>query len=447
MPGSYAASIANIGAAKSRILWVGDSLLESQGASAWDKRLPHLLIDRQRTRYSLTEKGGVPMHRFYNGQGASASWATLGTVSDPAQVVQDHDYSLSKRGMKVASGNYWIAPTPNHDFRYVEVWYTEHTGLGQFGGFDIVDLAGPSTLMTVDNTSVDAGPKRAIYDYGSLGSRSVGVNPKFGYAYIDAVVFHQTHPDTGSGFANADSTCSGIASNAMGDNSVPWMGWPQAGADLVIDDLWHNDAIAASATPDLCASRFLARVGRYRATRPDIDILLVMMWNVPSVDPTVDLGLGYSFNDYRSAMLAVAASAGVAVFNLHALLPDPPSEWFDDGTHCNDTGYTEIANRLDAALEATFMDPSSGLLEARLRAFARRVAQAISGKADTDHEHEFGDIPGLNTALSVRMPTVMATSGGWPARLAVPTIFNSIGFPGHPEPPGPRVNGDIWLED
>lgn len=349
--GSYGKALANIATEKCRILWVGDSLPEGQGASTWDLRPPVAVLDRLRTRYSVTEDGGVPVHRFYNGASGSESWGLLGTVSDPAEVIRDNDYSLSKRGMAITAGSYWLAPTPAYDFRYVEVWYTEHTGLGMAGGVNLVDTDGPVTLLTIDTTAGDTGPKRAIYDYGSLGSREVGLNPQMGLAYVDSIAFHQTHPDTGAGFAVIDSTTAGISSNAMGSGSTPWMGWPQAGADLVIDDLWHNDALGAVDVPAVAAGRFADRVGRYRSIREDITIVLLMMWDVPGIGANDDLGLGYSFNAYRAAMSTAATTAGVAVLNLADLEPTPNAGWFGiDGIHHNDTGYAEVADRIDTFL-------------------------------------------------------------------------------------------------
>ena len=357
--GSYANAVANVGSQKCRILWVGDSLLEGQGASTLANRPPSALLDLLRTRYSVSESGGVPVHRFYNGGDGSTSWALPGTVSDASKVVRDENYSLSKRGMGIAAANYWIAPTPSHPYRYVEVTYTEHTGLGMSGGCLLVDTAGPTSLMSIDTTAGDTGPKRAIYDYGSSGIRTVGLNPQTGGAYMDAIAFHQTHPDTGAGFASADSTCAGIGSNAMLSGSAPWMGWAQAGADLVIDDLWHNDAVAASATPSVSASRLADRVGRYRAIRADIDIVLVMLWNVPAFGPNDDLGLGYSLNDYRTALLAQAASLNIKVLNLADYEASPPSGWFRaDGVHHNDTGYAQWLGHLDTFLHTEIVDPT-----------------------------------------------------------------------------------------
>lgn len=357
LTGSYATAIANLGTQKCRLMWVGDSLLEGQGAGTWEKRPPVDLLTRLRARYGVPEHNGAPIHRFYNGGEGSGGWASLGTVSNPASVTRDENYSLSKRGMLISAGNYWIAPTPSAPFQYVEVQYVQHTGLGQFGGFNVVDLAGPTTVLHVDNATADVGPTRAVYDYGSLGVRSVGVNPQEGLAYIDSVTFHTTHPDTGAGFASVDSTCSGIGSDAMLSGSAPWTGWASTGADLVIDDLWHNDALAGSATPAQSASRFADRVARYRSIRADIDIVLVMMWDAPGVDETADLGLGYTFEDYRAAMRTAAATAGVAVFDL-STYGTPDSGWFRaDGIHHNDTGYAEWLGLLDAWLADSLAAP------------------------------------------------------------------------------------------
>lgn len=218
-------------------------------------------------------------------------------------------------------------------------------------------MTGPTTLVGIDNTAGNAGPKRALYDFGSSGIRTVGVNPQSGLAYIDGLAFYSHHPDLGGGFASVDSTCSGIGSNAMLSGSTPWIGWANADADLVIDDLWHNDALAGSAAPAVSASRFADRVARYRSIRSDIDIVLVMMWDAPGIDENADLGLGFTFNDYRTAMRAAAATAGVALFDL-STYGTPDSGWFrSDGIHHNDTGYSEWLPLLDTFLATEFIDP------------------------------------------------------------------------------------------
>ena len=349
--GSWAAALENLDNARARILWVGDSLLEGQGASTWALRPSNRLLGLLNTRHGVSEPQVSPFHRFYNAGLGSASWGTLGTVSDPAGITRDETYSMSKRGMAITAGNYWIAPDSPYDFRYVEVTFTEATGLGMSGGCHLVDLAGPTTLATIDTTAGDAGPgKRFVFDYGSIGARTVGVNPQTGLAIVDSIAFYQTHPDTGPGFAIADSSCPGIGSNAALTGSAPESAWPNTGADLVIDDLWHNDYIGDQADPATSAARFIDRVDAYRAMREDIDIVLVMLWNAPLINPVTPNGLGYTIGDYRAAMLAAAASSEVEVFNL-ADHGTPDAGWFTaDGVHHNDSGHAQWVGLLDTFL-------------------------------------------------------------------------------------------------
>lgn len=356
--GSWADAIATLGTSKARIQFVGDSLLEGQGASAWSRKPTVDLLRRLRARYNRVEAGGVPIQRYYSGGPGSESWATVGSAS--GGVSADTTHSQSRRGMAIVGANYWLIPAQTAPYRYVEVCYYESTTDGLSGTLTLAEN-GPVNLLSIDTDAGDGGPKRAIYDYGTSGIRDIGLISYDGLAFGDSIAVHETHPETGPGFAVYDSTGAGQVSSDQASGTASWRGWASAAADLVIDDLWHNDFLAGAATPSVSAARLTARIGRYRAIRADVDVVVMLYWSTAGISETTPNGLGYTFADYRAAIASAAATAGAVVFDLRSLVGTAPASWLaSDGVHPNDTGYDQLLTRLDGFLAAQLTGYAGG---------------------------------------------------------------------------------------
>lgn len=348
--GAYAVAVAAHQTKTVRTLFVGDSLLEGYGASSRAGRIPDLWLARQRTRHGSTDTATGPINPTYSVSPETTPWAgNQGTWSD--DVTLDASWSMSRRGARLnfdGDGTYdlWSLASPI-PFRWLEVTARASTSLAS--GVWVADMAGPTLVQYLPLNESDTGPgTRYVVDFGSVASRTVAIYQQVtGTNYIEALTFSATHPEQG-GFGYADATTTGISSSAVVAGTATWAGVVNTGAHLIIDDLWHNDWLSDAATPAVSASRMRDRIDHYRAVRSDVDIVILMSWDVPAHNSTTPNGLGYTLTQYRTAIRDVIAEKDVHGLDLAVLEPTPNPAWFAaDGVHITSAGNAVIADHLD----------------------------------------------------------------------------------------------------
>lgn len=354
MPGSYKAAIDNLNSAQCRILFVGDSLLEGQGASSQATRSQQRLLAKVNARYGLTPSTTGQYKPFYfsAGEPVSASWGRYGTRSSEGGVQDNYEFCVGARGYFIWVGDYWILP--NQSFRYIELQYTESgdMSLGTVQLVDITDPGNPQFIGTPHNTATGGAGvrpgKRAIHDFGSVATRTIAVYCNVNGVIIDGVTLYTSSPAVG--VTTLDASASGAGSNMAMSGTASWNGWQNMDADLVIDDLWHNDFLANGATPSVSAARMGERIDRYRAISSTIDIAVVMVWNMPAINGTSQNSLGYTLDQYRQAIRAICYTKGVWIFDLSRYQTANAGLLVADQVHPNDSGHERIATLLDEFL-------------------------------------------------------------------------------------------------
>lgn len=355
MPGSYKTAIDNLGTDQCRIMFVGDSLLEGQGASSQAARGQQRILAKINTRYGLTSSNNGQYKPIYfsGGEPVSASWGRYGTrSSESGGIEDDFTYSVAGRGYIIYSGNYWSFPSQT--FRYIEIQYTESEdfNLGTMQLVDITDPGNPIFIGSPHDPGV-GGPgvrpgKRLFHDFGSLATRTIAIYCNADGVAVDGVTLYTSTPAVG--VTTLDSSAAGAASNAAMSGSASWLGWQYMDADLVIDDLWHNDYLANSAAPNVSATRMGQRIDRYRAIRSDIDIVAFMVWNLPAHDDTTTNSLGYTLGQYRSAIRQICHDKGVWILDLSRYQSADASLLVADQVHPNDIGHELLASIVDTFL-------------------------------------------------------------------------------------------------
>lgn len=352
MPGSYKTAIDNLATDQCRIMFVGDSLLEGQGATSQANRGQQRILTKINARYDLASSGNGQYKPFYfsGGEPVSASWGRYGTRSSESGGIEDDStYSVGNRGYIIYANNYWSLPTQT--FRYIEVQYTESGDLG-LGNMQLVDITDPGNPIFVGLpfSTATGGPgtrpgKRFFHDFGSLTTRTVGIYCNNNGIIVDGVTMYTSTPTTG--VTILDSTAAGAASSAATSGSASWIGWQNMDADLVIDDLWHNDFLASAATPSVSAARMGERIDRYRAIRSDIDIVTIMVWDLPTINGTTTNSLSYTLDQYRSAIRQICRDKNVWILDLSRYQSATADLLVADQIHPNDNGHELFATIVD----------------------------------------------------------------------------------------------------
>lgn len=347
--GSFVNAINNLSTEQCRIMFVGDSLLEGQGATTLETRMQHKVLEKLNTRYSLTPSTTGQYKPFYysGGEPVSASWGRYGIRSSEEGGVEDNtSYSVGSRGYIIWPGNYWELPTQS--FRYIEVQYTEVEDLAIStmqladitNGIENLELVGPVYDTSTGGAGIRPG-KRFVYDFGSNDTRTVAIMCHANGVIVDGVTFYGTDPE--AGITILDASASGLASNGATDTSASWHGWQNMDADLIIDDLWHNDYLGNSATPAVSAARMVDRIDRYRAIRADIDIIALMIWDIPGHNDSTENSLGHTFGEYRDAIRQVCYEKAVWKLDLSRYMSADVSMLIADQIHLNDAGQEQLA--------------------------------------------------------------------------------------------------------
>lgn len=348
---SLAIQASQNGTGQTRILSLGDSIAEGEGASARANRWLDQLIPAIRTTngisgsgLGLTAAGG-----FGTYLNVSSSWryptTTSGSTSGPSWFL-----TQGNRGLQLNSDG-------------ASVTWSSVVG----DSFDLVycgtasDPSYGQLAVTIDGTTTTFDPSTAGYlpgsikhfSLGSAGTHSVTVKAVGGIDLIDGIVVY--NGDYANGVTYWDCSHSGYTAAQFAENTDYQIGWQQFLPHLVLDEqLGGNDFLNYGTPPSQVASQLADRITSYKALASNPTIVLVIPLFGPSVwSATVN---GYTINDYINACIAVANTAGIAIYDSRTDFPSPPQSWFtqedtsSEYIHPNDTGYTEMTQSLNAFL-------------------------------------------------------------------------------------------------
>lgn len=325
-----ASAQAAAGTAQARILVVGDSIAEGEGAPSRAQRWLDQLIPALRIGLGIAGTGaGHTPPRYATYLGDSDSWRSPATAS-PA---------ITAKTFTRNSGQYFQWTVTG---TAVSVLYSGSVTVSIDGGGAETPPAS-SVITRWDKTGLSSGSHTVRVTGGTGGGQAVGV---IGYSG-DTPGAGLTYLDWAWTAASSDEFAGGAAYDVA-----------QIGAllpHLVLDEQFGgNDALEGSSTPTQCADRFAARTAIYGGwdSQPTVVALIPPRWPAGSdVNEAAANGLGYVMDDYRDAVAARAVTLGCQVIDLRDSIGTMPSGWLaSDDLHLNATGQTGLATAILAAL-------------------------------------------------------------------------------------------------
>lgn len=347
------------GTAQTRMLVLGDSLTEGEGADARSKRWVDMLVSKLRTDLGISGSGvGLTPAAYMTYLNVSAPWRTQGTTSGTVQA-PPWFMTQGNKGVNIASGASvtWTVTGDSADLVYCGT----ETGVG-FGSFTIsVD---GTNVVTHDATADGYTPGKIIhFSLGTAGSHTVKVTASGGYALIDGLVVY--NGDYTSGITYWDCSHTGYTAaqfsstdDGSGDDNEDYrLGWQNYQPHLVIDAQYGiNDFFNNTGTPSQVAANLTERFASYNALASKPTVIFAIP---PISQDDLDTTWGsYHIDDYVNACITAAQAAGATIFDSRTAMGEPlPATDFapeDSGgghVHPNDTGQALFASALAETLE------------------------------------------------------------------------------------------------
>lgn len=322
-----------------KILTIGDSILEGQGATAKANRIVDQLLTRIRSRYSLSAGGAGYIPAWYAVHTVSTPWAAPATTTGTQSSLEQ-----GARSITLAAGQYveWAGLVGTD----VDVLVRDATS-----GGDLLASVDGGAGTTLDCNSVSGVSKVHPLTLGAHGTHTLRLTATGGQVVVGGPVVYDG--DKAAGVTMWDCTHTGYASGNFGTDQSN--GWANFAPDLVIYDLFNNDFLLTSTAPATTAARFASFIGSIPGTPT---VVLLIPYDVPSLQGTN--GGGYTFQQYIDAMTAQAASLNAVVFNLRNYYPSVPTSYIaSDGVHPSDAGHVEFAHALDQFLAGVTVTPTS----------------------------------------------------------------------------------------
>ncbi len=330
------------GTGQARILCVGDSFVQGEGASARSNRWIDGLVGSVRSRYGIAGTGvGLTPYYYNTYLSVSAGWRRPGqptAMTPPSWFV-----TQSNHGVQLSAGEYveWVVSGDAADIIYAQ-------GSGQTIVVTVDGVAAGS--VNTNNASYEPGHSYRV-SLGALGSHTIRCTASGGVVVIDGVVSYGG--DSMAGVTYWDCSIVGGTANDFVSSTDYQMSWVRFLPHLIIDDLVGSNEYLnnTGATPAQVASRLTDRIAVYKSLASQPVITVMIPWNAPGI-PTGANGSGYTINQYWTAAINTAISAGVSVLDLRSIYPTAGSEpWHDaDGLHPNNVGHTKIRDAFDSFL-------------------------------------------------------------------------------------------------
>jgi hypothetical protein len=315
-----------------KILAIGDSILEGQGATAKGNRLLDQLLDKIRVRYGLPAGGVGYVPAWYAVHTDSLGWAAPATTTGTQS-----GFEQGARSVTLADGQYveWAGLVGTD----VDVLVRDSVS-----GGDLLASVDGGAATTLNCHTTGGASKVHPLSLGAHGTHTLRLTATGGQVIVGGPVVYDG--DKNAGVTLWDCTHTGYASGNFGTDQSN--GWANFAPDLVVYDLFNNDFLLTGTAPSVTAQRFTNFLAAIPGTPT---VVLVVPYNVPALQGANSAG--YTFQQYIDAMVAALGSNGV-VFNLRNYYPTVPANYIaSDGVHPSDVGHVAFAGDLDSFLAGT----------------------------------------------------------------------------------------------
>lgn len=323
---------ASNGTGRANILYVGDSYFEGVGltSSGRPDRFVDKFVTSLRTEYDVAGSGqGYTPTRYEANPGYEAATGT-GTAN-----YSNSDNYQAMHGAQPTNTRYleWSVIGDSVDLLHI-------TSAGAGSLAVSVDGGAPIDTFSLNSSATYSNVRH--YSLGSAGSHTFRVTSS-GTTGVDGIVSY--NGDYTSGISYWDCSRGSSNSQFFQPSTGASIGWSNGVFHLVVDSLYGNDFLANIDIPSVTASRFLARVNRYKTLVNNPTILTILYWDLPDYLSTNSLG--YTHDDYRNAIIAVAADEEVNVLDLHDIYGVVDGSYITmDGVHPNASGHQLIVDSL-----------------------------------------------------------------------------------------------------
>jgi hypothetical protein len=325
-------------------LFIGDSLVEGEGASTRANRWIDALMTSLRSTKGIAGSGlGLtPASEYGTYLSVSSGWKN--PASGSGRSGQSWMMSQGFKGTIVASGGYvqWTVSGDSADL----VFTMATAGYG-----NLVVAVDGVTVKTIVGTSGYAPGTIDHFSLGTAGSHTIRVTASGGDIFVDGIVVY--NGDYTAGLTYWDCAHTSFTASDFAENTDYQQGWTRFLPHLVITDLvGGNEYLSDGESPTVVADRLTTMITTLKALASKPTIYLMVPMHSPGIS-TGPNGSGYTFAQYCTAAMNAATAAGASVLDLRAIYPTPTSAWFDaDALHPNNTGHAQIASAWTSVLTA-----------------------------------------------------------------------------------------------
>lgn len=344
-----------------RLLWVGDSFLEGEGASTLENTARFKTVAGLRSGHGIKGAGYglLPARGYATYLTASASWRAAGS-SGTATTAPNWNITQGLKGVRFTGASQYRQSTLP-DGTAVDVMYLQAGGSG--GGNVAVSINGAAQPAINTNEAGQPYQPSLSRRYTRSGGRGALVVRATGAVTNAGVVdgfVHYDGDDTGGGLIAYDCTRTGAQSNVIAVDDIA-NGWAAIQPHLVIDDqVGSNDYLDSARAPAAVVTQLNGRLDKYASLASAPTVVILVPWRLPATAGTN--ALGYTYEQYVDAAKAACAShaytASIKILDLQTVYPTAASQpWHDaDGLHPNNTGHQQIANALVSFIDALDME-------------------------------------------------------------------------------------------
>lgn len=357
---ALAAAVAGTGVA--RCLFVGDSVLEGEGASTRDNRSTAKFIAGTRSDVGLPTGGsGCILHYQATQLTDSAAWRNPLTASSGLSTDSNgNDVTQAQRGGDYnAVGDYAEFTVQGTDVDFLAL-----QGTNDGGSFGVsVDGAAATTINT-STGSLEATTPNRIH-LGASGSHTVKATLTAGLGASDGLIVYDG--DATAGVNWLDCTRYGWNSESIQPQGTSYVeayqhGWALYNPHLVIDNVTGIGDWGANTTLSDFEGYITSRMNMYKSFASNPTILMLLTYKIPSQVSGTNSN-GNTVQDFHNAVTTIAAGyANAIVLDLNTVYPDfgTTTAWLaSDAGHPSDTGHQMIANALVTALDPAPTDTTA----------------------------------------------------------------------------------------
>jgi len=338
------------GTGQARTLYVGDSIMEGEGASSTLNRATAKLMAGIRAKYGIAGSSPGMIGCFHNiNLPESVNWKN--PLSASSGITPNAWFSTqAKRGADFNAAGYfaqWTVVCDSFDVVHLQ-------GTGDGGSLSISVDGGAATVINTSTGTFLCSRRTHINIGGAPASHTIKVTITAGGAAVDGIVPYVG--DYTAGLTWWDCADYGDTSNNFMDSGnpvQPLLNLDDFAPHLIVDNIvGTSDYNNGSITPTTTAANLTSRLNAYNALPTTPTVLLVATYQINS-QLTTPNAAGFTMQQYFDACKTAGLAKGAKWLDLNVVYPTfaQQSGWLaSDNGHPSNTGHQKIADAMLAAV-------------------------------------------------------------------------------------------------